>query len=130
MINAVSDGQVYNCYLPNVDRVSTFWKVMEQFCDNLRCCSNLISGFELQSKCPQCGRRAQAKTSTIQNYPKRPASNQADKRLCISSTPDSTAATSTDLSVAKSSVSSESPKRRRIDSGRSYFHPETVSIYK
>ena len=112
---------VYNCHLPSVDRVSTFWKVMEQFCDNLRCCSNLISGFELQSTCPQCGRGPPSKNKDIvQSFRKRSSVDHMDKPSCVSSTPDSTAATISELSTARTSAPSESPKRRRIDSGNSF----------
>ena len=96
---------------------------MEQFCDNLRCCTNLISGFELQSTCPQCGQgplpksRESSFSSNIMQ--KRPSTDHVEKQSCISSTPDSTASNAVEVSSIKPSTSSESPKRRRIDSGRS-----------
>ena len=119
MISAVSDGMAYNFHLSNVDRVSTFWKVMEQFCDNLRCCSNLVSGFHLQSTCPQCDRGPLAKKKDIaKSSQKRLSTEQLDTPTCISSTPDSTAATTAEYSSTKGFASLESPKRRRIYSGR------------
>lgn len=122
LISAVSDGTVYNCHLSNVDRVSTFWKVMEQFCDNLSCCSNLISGFELQSTCPQCGRGPLSKNKDIaQSFRKRSSLDQTVKTSCVSSTPDSTAATIAEVPTARTSAPAESPKRRRIDSGNSFL---------
>jgi len=137
LINAVSEGKIYNCHLSNVDRVSTFWKVMEQFCDNLRCCTNLLSGFKLQSTCPQCGQGPLLKSkelsfssNMIQSMQKRPSTDQAEKHSCISSTPDSTAANTVEVSSIKPSTSSESPKRRRLDSALSHAvtSPRTWSI--
>ncbi len=93
VINAECDGVVYKCYLSNVDRVSTFWKVMEQFGDNLRCCSNLISGFQLQATCPLCSRGASMKQTLACGQKRRSSTNPITENAvsCSSNTPDSTA---------------------------------------
>ncbi|XP_065057114.1 polycomb protein Scm-like isoform X2 [Rhopilema esculentum] len=117
VVNAIADGVVYNCYLSTVDRVSTFWKVMEQFCDNLRCCTNLISGFELQTACPQCGRTGYARkgqsvsVKRTHDISDKPMDNNLS--VCISSTPDSTAVGALDASEARVETRETAKRKRR-----------------
>ena len=58
VITAVCDGVTYKCCLNNVDRVSSFWKILEQFADNLRCCPNLFGSAEIHTACTLCGRQS------------------------------------------------------------------------
>ena len=90
---------------------------MEQFCDNLRCCSNLISGFELQTTCPLCGRGASAKPSRVQKRALAPVSGAANSAAasCRSDTPDSTATTG---DVVAGNRGEYSTKRRRLKYGK------------
>ncbi|XP_057307411.1 polycomb protein Scm-like isoform X2 [Hydractinia symbiolongicarpus] len=54
VITAACDGVTYQCCLNNIDRVSKFWTVLEQFSDNLRCCQNLFSSTKFFSACSRC----------------------------------------------------------------------------
>ena len=131
-INAVSDGVVFNCYLSNIDRVSTFWQIMEQFSDNLRCCSNMISGFELQTACPQCGRGQPSKrgsaTSAKRTYEMQSATKNSSSMVCISSTPDSTGMNAGESFEGRGGGARESPKRRREESGWLSMKTRTLII--
>ena len=56
VVTAICEGTTYQCCLDNIDRVSAFWRVLEQFADNLRCCQNLFSSTEFGSRCSRCNR--------------------------------------------------------------------------
>merc|ERR550534_2145393 len=53
----------YQCCLNSIDRVSTFWRVLEQFSDNLRCCPNLFSSVDYRQSCNRCQRARPVVTS-------------------------------------------------------------------
>lgn len=56
VVTAQCDGMTYQCCLNSIDRVSTFWRVLEQFSDNLRCCTNLFSSVDYRQACNRCHR--------------------------------------------------------------------------
>ncbi len=110
------------CCLSDIDRVSSFWKVMEQFCDSLQCCSNFISGFELQTTCPQClrgsGSRKGRGSGKKRNYSA--DDDMQSKQQCRSSTPDSTAVSANygEHIVRHHEFPEKAHKKRRLEYGR------------
>lgn len=58
----------YQCCLNNIDRVSTFWRVLEQFSDNLRCCPNMFSSTESRVACTRCNSNRVRSLSAVHEY--------------------------------------------------------------
>lgn len=70
VVTAVCKGVTYQCSISNIDRVSSLWRLLEQFADNLRCCPNIFSSIEQRSQCYRCNRTQRAQgESTIQQQP-------------------------------------------------------------
>jgi hypothetical protein len=53
-IVAHGDGQTLSCVLQNIDRVRIFWKVLERFTEDLRCCENFVSSTQIEGRCQKC----------------------------------------------------------------------------
>ncbi|XP_066924748.1 polycomb protein Scm-like isoform X1 [Clytia hemisphaerica] len=68
VIKAICDGVTYQCCLNSIDRVSTFWRVLEQFSDNLRCCPNIFSSTESRLPCTRCNNNRVRSLSSVHEY--------------------------------------------------------------
>ena len=68
MIKAICDGVAYQCCLNSIDRVSTFWRVLEQFSDNLRCCPNMFASTEARLPCTRCSNNRTRSLSAVHEY--------------------------------------------------------------
>lgn len=68
VIKAICDGVAYQCCLNSIDRVSTFWRVLEQFSDNLRCCPNMFSSTESRLTCTRCNSNRVRSMSAAHEY--------------------------------------------------------------
>ncbi|KAK2189447.1 hypothetical protein NP493_106g02044 [Ridgeia piscesae] len=53
-VTARFGGQVHTKRLPIVEKVSSFWSVLEDVLEDLNCCENLFSSQPLEGACPKC----------------------------------------------------------------------------
>ena len=80
MIKAICDGVAYQCCLNSIDRVSTFWRVLEQFSDNLRCCPNMFASTEARLPCTRCNNNRTRSLSAVQESYHRTTTAQSPVR--------------------------------------------------
>ncbi len=60
IITANFEGRAYTTRLPNVEKVSAAWKLLENLLEDIMCCANFFSRQQLESGCPKCCKQAAA----------------------------------------------------------------------
>ncbi|XP_031558081.1 polycomb protein SCMH1-like [Actinia tenebrosa] len=83
-IVARGNGQKLSCMLQTIDRVRIFWKVLDRFIEDLRCCENFMSSSQINGGCNKCQR-----TSVSKGRAKRPSTEASEAlpsktlKLCV-----------------------------------------------